>query len=110
MPKKVHLQIRCDEGLRDGLRAAARKDGLLVSEATRRAIRAYVDRPTPSVANEAIWAAIGALAAFSLSPAAIDMFIASLKAYDAVEQMAGQPASSGISAVVKTLEESNMDA
>ena len=86
------LQIRCDEGLLNGLRAAARKDGLLVSEAARRAIRAYVDRPPPSVASEAIWVAITALATNALSPAAIDGFIASLRAYDAIEQMTSHPA------------------
>jgi hypothetical protein len=92
------LQIRCDDGLLNGLRAAARNDGLLVSEAARRAIRAYVDRPPPSVASEAIWVAITALAANALS-------------YYAIEQMGRRPASDGFALVIKVLEsERNQDA
>jgi hypothetical protein len=111
---KTSLQIRCDEDLRNGLRSAARKDGLRVAEAARRAIRGYIDRPAPSMESEAIWTALAALAAFALCPAALDGFIASLKAHNALKQMASRPASEGIATVVKTLEsvrlERNQDA
>jgi hypothetical protein len=105
--KKAHLQIRCDEGLRDGLRAAARKDGLLVAAAARRALETYINvRPMPL---EAVWTAIAALASQALSPAGIKGFIASLEAYDKLEQMGRRPASDGIALVTKVLSERNLD-
>ncbi len=103
MPKKAHLQIRCDEGLRANLRKAAKRDGLLSSQAARLALETYVNvRPMPL---EAVWTAIAALASQALSPAGVAGFIASLEAYDDLEQMAPRPASGGIALVIKILEE-----
>ncbi len=100
--KKAHLQIRCDENLRSNLREAAEKDGLLVSQAARLALKTYVNvQPMPL---EAVWTAIAALATNALSPAGIEGFIASLEGYNILEKISGRPPSDGIALVIKVLE------
>lgn len=110
MPERLskRLEVRGDPKLFRSLNAIARVDGKSRAQVIRTALESYSEARESGVdrlENHEIWVAITALAAFALTPAAVDGLIVALKSYNSIEQMASRPPSEGMATVVKVLSE-----